>query len=95
MDEDTAADQPIEQLAASPAMRVVIGRLAMDHEIVFAAGDAEPVTRDTGYRHERRTGDAPATRTMAVQGRFERVGDRTAHRAAEAFAGENASLRSC
>ena len=93
MDESAFTHHRIEQRAAFPAMRVVAGGVAMDHEIALTPGDAELVARDAGERLERRPGGAAAIRAMAVHGVAEFVSHCVADRAAKAFSGKNASIR--
>ena len=64
-------------------------------EAVDAARGQELVAHDPRERLERRTGGAPAIRTVAVEGIFEGVNDGIAHRAAEAFSGKDASILIC
>jgi len=68
------------------------GLIAIGHEIVIAARDAEFLARNAGERLERRTRRATAVRAVADQGIGEFVRHRVAHRAAEAFSGQDATI---
>src|SRR5439155_16700346 len=50
MDEGALAHHRIEQRPAAPAMRVMTGLLAVDHDVVVALDDTEFVARDAGER---------------------------------------------
>jgi len=65
----------------------------VDQQIVISPDKLQAVAGNAGERFECRTSGAPAVRTMAIERIFERIRHLIGHRATQAFATENTSIR--